>query len=75
MLLGFLTGFGKVVIYFIVCVVILSLLTHFFKVPKKFQKSLHLILLFSLLVFCMLLKTGGFRIGCTYIYGLSLHCD
>ena len=53
MLLGFLTGFGKVVIFFIVCVVILSLLTHFFKkVPKEvFRKSLHLILLFSLLVF------------------------
>lgn len=53
MLLGFLTGFGKVVIYFIVCVVILSLLTHFFKkVPKEvFRKSLHLILLFSLLIF------------------------
>ena len=53
MILGFLTGFGKVVIYFIGCVVILSLLTHFYKkVPKEvFRKSLHLILIFSLLVF------------------------
>ncbi len=53
MLTGFLTGFGKVVLYYIVCAVILSLLTHFFKkVPKEiFRKSLHLILIFSLLVF------------------------
>ncbi len=52
MLLGFLTGLGKVVIFFIVCVAILSIIRRFFSIPDEvFRKSLHLMLIFSLLVF------------------------
>jgi dolichol kinase len=52
MLLGFLIGLGKVILFFIGCIVIVALITHFVNLPKEvFRKSLHLILLFSLLFF------------------------
>lgn len=52
MLFGFLTGLGKVVIFYIVCVVILALIARFINVPKEvFRKTLHLILILSLLFF------------------------
>lgn len=52
MLIDFLTGFGILISYFIVCATGALLLRRFVKVPKEvFRKTLHLILLGSLLVF------------------------
>lgn len=52
MLLDFLTGFGILMIYFILCAASALAVRHFFDVPKElFRKTLHLILLGSLVVF------------------------
>lgn len=57
-LLEFLTGFGKVIIYFIICATGALLLRRYTNTPcEVFRKVLHLILLLSLLVFVFAFRT------------------
>ena len=54
----FLAGFGRLISYFICCVICVLLIRRSTKVPTEiFRKMLHLVLLFSLLVFLYAFKT------------------
>lgn len=58
MLNEFLIGFGILISYFVICIVIVLFLKRFIKFPKEvFRKILHLILLFSLLIFVYAFQT------------------